>query len=123
MKIGIVTQASPHGTTATVSDHPAVRGTSGGPIADCVAQDRPGDALVVRLGEGLGGQEAQVAIDGPAVLSGTLPRTAVRLINEWVGLHRDELLANWERAQSLQPLLPIEPLRSLDADEPTCTSP
>ena len=58
-----------------------------------------------------GGEEAQVAIDGPAFLSGALPRTAIRLINEWVGLHRDELVANWERAQALQPLLPIEPLR------------
>jgi len=41
----------------------------------------------------------------------TPPRTAIRLINEWVGLHRDEFVANWERAQALQPLLPIEPLR------------
>jgi hypothetical protein len=57
------------------------------------------------------GEEAQVTIDGPAFLSGSLPRTALRLINEWVGLHRDELMANWERAQALQPLLPIEPLR------------
>jgi len=58
-----------------------------------------------------GGEEAQVAIDGPTFLSGSLPRTATRLINEWVGLHRDELVANWERARVLEPLLPIEPLR------------
>jgi hypothetical protein len=57
------------------------------------------------------GEEAQVTIDDRRFLSGTLPRTAARLVNEWAELHREELAANWERAQTLKPLLAIEPLR------------
>ena len=29
---------------------------------------------------------------------------------EWIGLHRAELLHNWTLAQAGQPLLPIDPL-------------
>lgn len=58
-----------------------------------------------------GGDEALVTIDDGAFLAGSLPRTAVRLINEWADLHRGELLANWKRAQALDSLVPIEPLR------------
>lgn len=58
-----------------------------------------------------GGDEAQVRIDDGSFLAGSLPRTAARLVKEWADLHRDELLANWERAQALDSLVPIEPLR------------
>jgi hypothetical protein len=57
------------------------------------------------------GAEAQVTIEDRRVLAGSLPRTAARLVNEWADLHRDELTANWQRAQALEPLLPIEPLQ------------
>lgn len=58
-----------------------------------------------------GGDEALVNIADGTVLRGSLPRTAARLVAEWTELRRDELLANWARAQEPDPLLPIEPLR------------
>jgi hypothetical protein len=54
------------------------------------------------------GSEAQVRIDDGAVMAGTLPNTARRLVAEWAVLHREELLANWQRAQGPDPLVPIE---------------
>lgn len=55
--------------------------------------------------------EALVRIDDGSFLRGSLPRTARRLLNEWTDLHRDELVANWQRAQSPETLVPIEPLQ------------
>jgi hypothetical protein len=55
--------------------------------------------------------EALIRIDDGAIMGGALPATAVRLIEQWTTLHRDELLANWLLAQVPAPLTAIEPLR------------
>jgi hypothetical protein len=55
------------------------------------------------------GQAASVALDGE-LLAGSLPRRALALVAEWAALHREELLANWERARREEQLEPIEPL-------------
>jgi Domain of unknown function (DUF4160) len=55
------------------------------------------------------GHKASIAFDGK-VLAGSLPPRALRLVEEWVRLHGDELAANWELARRDQPLLPIAPL-------------
>jgi hypothetical protein len=57
------------------------------------------------------GQEAQVRIDDGTFVAGSLPRTAARLVREWMNLHGEELLANWHRAQAMEALLAIEPLQ------------
>jgi hypothetical protein len=44
------------------------------------------------------------------VVTGRFPRRALVLVLEWLELHRDELMANWERARAREPLLPIAPL-------------
>jgi hypothetical protein len=44
------------------------------------------------------------------LLAGRLPRRALDLLQDWIALHRNELLANWERARRYEPLVPIEPL-------------
>jgi hypothetical protein len=44
------------------------------------------------------------------VLGGSIPPRAMRLVRQWARLHPDELSENWERAQELEPLLPVEPL-------------
>jgi hypothetical protein len=41
---------------------------------------------------------------------GEFPRRAQALVLEWLELHRAELLADWERAQVGEALLPIPPL-------------
>jgi hypothetical protein len=55
------------------------------------------------------GQAASLSVDGE-ILGGSLPPRALRLVREWAGLHRDELLANWSRARDYEPLAPIDPL-------------
>lgn len=44
------------------------------------------------------------------VVTGKMPGRALRMILEWLELHRDELLADWEKAQKGTPLDKIEPL-------------
>jgi len=45
------------------------------------------------------------------VVKGEMPARALRMIFEWLDLHRDELMDNWEKAQSKLPLAKIEPLK------------
>jgi hypothetical protein len=52
----------------------------------------------------------QVAIDGSSIIEGQLPARAFRLVQEWARLHQAELAADWELAQRLEPLVPIDPL-------------
>jgi hypothetical protein len=56
------------------------------------------------------GQEVQVAIDTLAVLSGEIQPRAMGLVIEWAGIHRAELLDDWEKARNNQPLENIRPL-------------
>jgi hypothetical protein len=56
------------------------------------------------------GKEALIRIDDGSALAGRLPRRALAFVREWLELHRDEVLANWTRAQAREPLERIEPL-------------
>ena len=44
------------------------------------------------------------------VVTGRFPRRALAHVLEWAALHRDELLANWDRARAKEPLASIAPL-------------
>jgi hypothetical protein len=55
------------------------------------------------------GQAASIDFSGD-LIAGSLPRRALVLVAEWAALHRDELVANWDRARREEPLRPIEPL-------------
>lgn len=57
------------------------------------------------------GEEALIVIETGEVYSGALPGRALRLIREWLGEHREELMANWDRAGAQQPTEPVPPLR------------
>jgi hypothetical protein len=48
--------------------------------------------------------EANVAIESGEVIEGRLPHSAARLVREWTLAHRLELLDNWQRAKSGEPL-------------------
>ncbi len=50
-----------------------------------------------------------ISIQSGAV-TGRFPPRALGLITEWLALHQEELLANWERARAREPLIPIAPL-------------
>ena len=43
-------------------------------------------------------------------MSGDFPRRAQPLVLEWLDLHRDELLEDWNLAQDRKPRNKIEPL-------------
>lgn len=40
--------------------------------------------------------EASISIEDGEILAGQLPRKQLRLVQAWIELHRDELVANWE---------------------------
>jgi hypothetical protein len=68
--------------------------------------DHPPAHFHAQYGEHL----AQIELGTLQVLAGSLPSRALRLVREWATLHGEELAANWELAQALEPLVPIDPL-------------
>ncbi len=50
------------------------------------------------------------AVDTVDLIGGALPRRQHRLVEAWAELHREELLANWQRLQAGQPPQNIVPL-------------
>ena len=57
------------------------------------------------------GKDASFSILDGTVLAGDLPVSRVRLVQAWIEIHRESLLANWELAVSGLPPYPVEPLR------------
>ena len=39
-----------------------------------------------------------------------MPKRALKLVFEWMDLHKEELMKNWELARNGEPLNKIEPL-------------
>ena len=54
--------------------------------------------------------EAEIRIDTLEIRDGELPRRALRFVEEWAQMHRDELMRNWDRARESSSLLTIEGL-------------
>ena len=54
--------------------------------------------------------EATIQIND-GIVQGKIPRTAIKLIFEWLDLHKDELLENWKLGEQRKPLNKIEPLK------------
>ena len=57
-----------------------------------------------------GEHELRVSISDGKIMSGEFPKRARQLVLEWLDLHRDELMQDWELAQQRKPLQRIEPL-------------
>jgi hypothetical protein len=45
------------------------------------------------------------------LLAGKLPVAKIRLVQAWIEIHRESLMADWELAVSGQKPFPIDPLR------------
>jgi hypothetical protein len=58
-----------------------------------------------------GGVEAEVEIESNALIAGSLPPAARRLVHAWARQHRAEPRDNWKRARTGRVLSPIAPLR------------
>ena len=54
--------------------------------------------------------EAAIGIEDGEILSGELPRKQLRLVQAWIELHKDELMADWELAVSGETPYKIAPL-------------
>ncbi|HQH71429.1 MAG TPA: DUF4160 domain-containing protein [bacterium] len=44
------------------------------------------------------------------IVKGYMSKRALRMVFEWMELHQDELLTNWNTVRQRQPLRPISPL-------------
>lgn len=55
--------------------------------------------------------KASVSIGDGALLAGEFPSKHLKLVQAWIEIHRDELLANWELDQAGDKLFEIAPLR------------
>ena len=56
-------------------------------------------------------EHALVDINTLSLFAGRLSPRALGLVVEWATLHQQELLEDWHRAESQEPLQRIEPLR------------
>lgn len=54
--------------------------------------------------------KAEITIED-GIITGTLPRRALRLVYEWLDDHKDELMVNWQRMREGKRPLNIEPLK------------
>ncbi len=57
------------------------------------------------------GDEAVFAIPEGHILDGRLPPSKVKLVQAWIEIHQDELMADWKLAVAGQPIYKIEPLK------------
>jgi len=57
------------------------------------------------------GNEAVFTIPDGELLEGNIPNSKVRLVQAWIELHKDELIANWELTLSGEQPYKIDPLR------------
>ncbi len=56
-------------------------------------------------------QQAAISIHDGTVLDGEITAAKMKLVQAWLEIHREELLADWELAVNGQTPFPIEPLR------------
>jgi len=56
-------------------------------------------------------QEAVIAIPGGEVLEGDLKPNKMRLVQAWIEIHQDELMADWELASQGENVFKIDPLK------------
>lgn len=55
--------------------------------------------------------EAVVSIPDGQVIEGSIRSSKLRLVQAWIEIHQDELMANWQLAVNGQAVFKIEPLR------------
>ena len=57
------------------------------------------------------GDEVIIAIPDGDVLEGSIPKAKMKLVEAWIEIHKDELMADWQLAVSGELPYKIEPLR------------
>ena len=56
-------------------------------------------------------EEAVISIPDGEIIEGSLRTAKLKLVEAWIELHRDELMADWTLAVNGQPVFKIDPLR------------
>ena len=56
-------------------------------------------------------QEAVIAILNGEMLDGDLKPNRLKLVQAWIEIHQDELMADWELASQGQSIFKIDPLK------------
>ena len=56
-------------------------------------------------------QEVVLSIPEGDILEGELKRNKMKLVQAWIEIHQDELMADWELASSGEAVFRIDPLR------------
>ena len=57
------------------------------------------------------GKKASIAIDNGHALPGDFPPRQLRMVQVWIDIHRDELMADWELASNGDEPFRIAPLQ------------
>lgn len=55
--------------------------------------------------------EAVFSIKDGSLLEGKLPKNKLKLVEAWIEIHKDELLADWDLASQGQEIFKIDPLK------------
>lgn len=58
-----------------------------------------------------GDESAVLAIPSGDVLAGTIRSSRLKLVQAWIEIHKEELMANWRLAVNGEQVFRIEPLR------------
>ena len=58
-----------------------------------------------------GDDEAVITIPEGEVLEGAIKSAKLKLVQAWIEIHREELMANWNLATNGQSVFKIEPLK------------
>ncbi|MGL5153180.1 MAG: DUF4160 domain-containing protein [Clostridium sp.] len=56
------------------------------------------------------GEEVVVSLDGD-ILEGAIPKNKQKLVDAWIEIHREDLLANWKLLSEGQQFFRIDPLK------------
>lgn len=54
---------------------------------------------------------AIIEIPSGTIIEGKLPKPKQKLVDAWIEIHRDELVADWELAINGEPIFKIDPLK------------
>lgn len=57
------------------------------------------------------GEEAVISIRDGNVMEGSLRSTKLKLVQAWIEIHQEELMADWQLAVTGQSVFKIDPLR------------
>lgn len=56
------------------------------------------------------GEEVVVSLDGD-IIEGSIPKNKQKLVDAWIEIHREDLLANWKLLSKGQQFFRIDPLK------------